>query len=70
MGVPVSNPFRACERYHAAWLYLKADLGNCALTAARFKPGNYTLQLQIKDKVAKGKNNTAAQALQFEIADR
>ncbi len=36
----------------------------------RFKPGNYTLQLHIKDKVAKGKNNTAAQALQFEIADR
>src|SRR5512144_2250062 len=34
IGVPVSNPLRACERYHAAWLSLKADLGNCALTAA------------------------------------
>jgi len=34
MGVPVSNPFRACDRYHAAWLSLKADLGNCVLTAA------------------------------------
>ncbi len=34
MGVPVSNPLRACERYHAAWLSLKADLGNCVLTVA------------------------------------
>jgi hypothetical protein len=34
------------------------------------KPGNYTLQLHIKDKAAKGKNNTAAQALQFEIEDK
>ncbi len=33
------------------------------------KPGNYTLQLQIRDKLAKGKNNTAAQALRFEIED-
>jgi hypothetical protein len=33
-GVLVSNPLRACERYHAAWVSLKADLGNCALTAA------------------------------------
>ncbi len=34
MGVPVSRPLRACERYHAAWLSLKADFGNCALTVA------------------------------------
>ena len=29
MGAPVSNPLRACERYHAACVSLKADLGNC-----------------------------------------
>lgn len=34
MGAPVSNPFRACVLYHAAWVSLKADLGNSALTAA------------------------------------
>ena len=34
MGVPVSNPLRACERKQAAWVSLKADLGNCTLTTA------------------------------------
>jgi len=33
MGVPVSDPLRTCDRYQAAWLSLKADLGNSALTA-------------------------------------
>ena len=34
IGEPVSNPLRACDRYQAAWLFLKADLGNSPLTAA------------------------------------
>ena len=34
IGFPVSNPLRACDRYHAACLSSKADLGNSALTAA------------------------------------
>jgi hypothetical protein len=34
MGAPVSNPLRACDRYQAAWLSLKADFGNSVLTTA------------------------------------
>ena len=34
IGVPVSKPLRACDRYQAAWVSLKADLGNSFLTAA------------------------------------
>ena len=34
MGAPVSNPLRACERYHAACRPSNADFGNFALTAA------------------------------------
>jgi hypothetical protein len=34
IGVPVRSPFRACDRYQAAWLSLNADSGNSVLTAA------------------------------------